>query len=143
MIQLKPLGTLAITVGDRTVQPGIPTGTRVVGEVKECRFSGERLNAVEHGSSGSDWFTAGAGDIAAVDCRMMLRTDDDAIIFLRYTGRAHYKDGKAVGIVAAPTFETADERYAWLNSVQAVAIGKRVGWDLEYEFYEVTDDSFG
>ena len=38
----------------------------------------------------------------------------------------------------APTFETGDERYAWLNRVQAVGKGIiRPDRTIDYEFYEV------
>jgi hypothetical protein len=41
----------------------------------------------------------------------------------------------------APTFETGDERYAWINGIQAVGKGLLVagpdGARLEYEFYEM------
>ncbi len=40
-------------------------------------------------------------------------------------------------IYTAPTFETGDERHAWLNVIQAVAKGDLRGSDLTYELYEV------
>ena len=41
-------------------------------------------------------------------------------------------------IVTAPTFQTGDERYAWLNKIQAVGAGY-LGEDgvLTYSLYEV------
>jgi hypothetical protein len=38
---------------------------------------------------------------------------------------------------AAPRFETGDERYAWLNKVQAIGKGRLDGTTLTYEWYEV------
>jgi hypothetical protein len=37
----------------------------------------------------------------------------------------------------APTFETGDERYAWLNSIQAVGKGTLDGSAVHYDWYEV------
>ena len=37
----------------------------------------------------------------------------------------------------APTFETDDERYAWLNSIQAIGQGRTEGEDIVYEMFEV------
>jgi hypothetical protein len=37
----------------------------------------------------------------------------------------------------APTFETDDERYAWLNGVQAIGQGRSDGDDIVYEMFEV------
>ena len=40
-------------------------------------------------------------------------------------------------VYAAPLFETGDERYAWLNRVQAIAKGTLDGPTLTYEIAEV------
>jgi hypothetical protein len=40
-------------------------------------------------------------------------------------------------VYTAPRFETGDERYAWLNRVQAVAKGELDGTTLTYEVFEV------
>ena len=40
-------------------------------------------------------------------------------------------------IYAAPLYETGDERYAWLNRIQAVAKGALDGQSLTYEIYEL------
>ena len=41
-------------------------------------------------------------------------------------------------IYVAPRFETGDERYAWLNRIQAVGKGiLNQDLSLEYEWYEV------
>ena len=68
--------------------------------------------------------------------RFTLKTDDGAFIFVEYQGRGDMTTGL---IATAPTFQTGDERYAWLNSVQAVAAGQLNGetGELVYELYEV------
>ncbi len=55
-----------------------------------------------------------------LDVRILLETDDGAVILMQYKGIG--VDG-GENIRTAPLFETGDERYAWLNSVQAVAHG--------------------
>ena len=40
-------------------------------------------------------------------------------------------------VVAAPQFLTGDERYTWLNGVQAIAKGKTDGQTLVYDIHEV------
>lgn len=137
MAELVPLGELRVTVRERIRVDGVPTGSRVVGEAGECRWTGERVRAVQQGAAGSDWLTVGADGVCAIDARMAFRTDDDAVIFMRYGGRARMVEGIPVGLVIAPTFETADPGYRWLNAVQAVGVGRRVGFDLVYDLYEV------
>lgn len=39
--------------------------------------------------------------------------------------------------LGAPTFEVSDDRYAWLNTVQAVGRGQLDGSRLVYELAEV------
>ena len=40
-------------------------------------------------------------------------------------------------IYAAPLFDTGDERYTWLNRIQAVSKGMVDGLTLTYEIYEL------
>ena len=75
------------------------------------------------------------GTVGCVDVRLTLKTDDGAYIYVEYGGRADMANGL---IVTAPTFQTGDERYAWLNKIQAVGAGS-LGEDgvLTYSLYEV------
>ncbi|MHC1560773.1 DUF3237 domain-containing protein [Actinomycetospora sp. C-140] len=141
MLESRPLGTLTITVRERLVEDGLPAGRRVLGEVGECVWDGERVRARQQGHAGHDWMTVAPDGTCHVDARMAFRTDDDAVIFMRYGGRARLADGVPVDLVVAPTFETADPRYAWLNTVQAVGLGRRVGFDLVYDLSEVVPPS--
>jgi hypothetical protein len=59
---------------------------------------------------------------------------------MKYNGRFDASQGSQdpATVYAAPTFETGDERYAWLNRVQAVGKGIiHPDHTLDYEFYEV------
>jgi hypothetical protein len=83
------------------------------------------------------------GTVGVIDVRMTVRTDDGAIIHISYGGRLDLAD-RANGLNAyvAPTFETGDERYAWLNAVQAVGRGRltmREGGAtrIDYEIFQV------
>jgi len=51
-----------------------------------------------------------------------LLTDDEAVILMTYSGIGIAKEG-AIALRTAPQFETGDERYSWLNNIQAVGIG--------------------
>ncbi len=40
-------------------------------------------------------------------------------------------------VYSAPLFETGDERYAWLNRIQAVVKGVISGTRVTYDIYEL------
>jgi hypothetical protein len=66
--------------------------------------------------------------------RQVVETDDGALVYVSYHGRA---DRTRKTYTVAPTFETADERYVWLNLVQAIGRGGYVDGQMVYDMYEV------
>jgi hypothetical protein len=98
-----------------------------------------------------DWLRTMPGGSLRVDARMSIATDDGAQIYVQYGGViaiaptdfARMAAGEILRaaemyFVTAPTFQTADPRYAWLNQVQA--IGKAValkGGEGGYVRYDV------
>lgn len=137
-IELVPLCELRIAIGDTIMIPGGPAGMRVIVETAGGEVVGERLSGVVHGVSGGDWLTVDDQGVAIVDVRLTIRTHDDALVFVQYGGRIDMSGGPGTApIYAAPTFETGDDRYRWLNTVQAVAKGTLDGQDLTYEVAEV------
>ena len=68
--------------------------------------------------------------------RITLHTDDGAAILMTYCGVGIPGEG-GFALRTAPTFETGDERYAWLNNVQAVAKGQPGQGNVSYEVYRV------
>ena len=58
-------------------------------------------------------------------------------MYVTYQGRIDVSGGLgAAPLYTSPLFETGDERYAWLNKIQAVAKGTLDGLRLTYEIYE-------
>lgn len=128
--------TMTVTLGEQFVVNGGPLGTRVVAEVDTIAVAGERLNASMLGKSAADWLTMGPdGSYGTLDVRATLKTDDDAIIYMEYSGRIDLTNGK---VVAAPLFQTGEEKYDWLNRIQAIGVGQNSPENLIYELYEVS-----
>ena len=134
-IELEPLGTLTVTIERQTTLRPTPQGGRLVGEAASCRWEGDRVRASQLGHSAGDWVRFHSDSSVSVDARILLRTDDGATIAMAYQGRADRPPADGGVIFTAPTFETDDERYAWLNHVQAVGKGRRNGATLVYELY--------
>ena len=114
-----------------------PLGTRLIIEVASAQIKGDRLSGEMVGSAGADWLLVGPDGTTTLDVRFAVKTDDGATIFVQYHGRSDGAQGLSAPVYAAPRFETCDERYLWLNRIQA--IGKGILNDdlsLDYEWYE-------
>ncbi|HKA92695.1 MAG TPA: DUF3237 domain-containing protein [Acidimicrobiia bacterium] len=137
-IELVPLCTATITLKDPMVLPNTPSGMRTIIEVEAAKLEGERLSGPMKGTAGADWATIGPDMTCTLDVRMTFETHDGALVLVTYSGRIDLSKGPGVSpIYAAPLFETGDDRYAWLNRVQAVAKGTLDGTTLTYEIAEV------
>ena len=139
-IELIPLCTATVTLADPILIPDTPAGMRVIAEVESWDVKGERLNARLRGAAAADWMTVNAAMIGTIDVRGLLETDDGALIYTWYHGRLDLSQGPGASpAYSAPLYETGDERYAWLNAVQAVAKGvlSPDGKQLVYEICEV------
>lgn len=142
MLDLIPLCTAVVEVAPSLAVGDTPAGARSVGAFLSATVEGDRMRATLVEGSGADWMVR-AGDLGLIDVRMTVRTDDDALVYIRYGGRLDLSNPAAgITAVVAPVFETGDPRYAWLNRIQAIGKGKlSVGAGgsarLEYAFYEV------
>jgi hypothetical protein len=135
--------------GARHVEAG-PAGGRSLFPVTGGSFEGRISGTVE--PHGADWVQWRPDGVMQIDVRVMLRTHDDALIAMTYTGltyaepevmqrflkREPYEFGEAYSRVT-PRFETGDERYTWLNRTIAVANGMRTpGVGPIYRVFAIT-----
>jgi hypothetical protein len=112
---------------------GGPFGNRVIAAISDGRWEGERFAGNIVGAGG-DWAMPSDGDAMLLDVRQVVHTDDGATVYVTYRGRCDRSRGT---YTVAPTFETADQRYAWLNVVQAIGQGRYENGRLNYEMFEV------
>jgi hypothetical protein len=138
-MELSHFGTLTLGLAsDRLFVLGAtPAGTRIIQEIAEARLEGPDLNASLVGNAGADWLAVDGSGVATFDIRMTLRTDDDAVIYLAYEGRADWSGGMGQApVYVGMRFEAGDERYRWLNALQLFGKGQlREGGGLAYEIY--------
>jgi len=113
-----------------------PRGTRVIAIVTGGSFEGPKLRGTVD-NSGGDWVTMRADGSFTLDVRILMHTDDGAEIFMRYEG-VGIPGPDGLKLRTAPMFETGDERYAWLNNVQAVATGTSANGVVTYDVYALT-----
>lgn len=137
-IELAPLGTLHLTMGESIAIPNSPAGMRVIVEFPAIRWEGERLRAELKGKAAADWISIGPEGTATLDIRFTMVTHDGAVVFVQTHGRtdsAGFSSGAPVYL--APRFETGDARYTWLNRIQAVAKGALSAGVVSFEVFEV------
>ena len=139
-IELIPLATATATLAEPFFLPDTPTGTRVIAEVTAFDFAGDRLSGHLKGHASADWLTLSPSLLGTLDVRALIETDDGALIFTSYRGRLDLSTGQGASpSYAAPLYDTGDERYAWINKIQAVAKGtlSSDATQLVYEICEV------
>ena len=142
-IELVPLCTLRVQLNQPIEVGAGCAGTRLIVEVASIQAKGDRLRAEMMGAAVADWVLIGPDGTGTLDVRATLRTDDGAIIFVQYNGKmtGDWSQGPQLPatIYVAPRFETCDERYLWLNRIQAIGKGTlhEDGLSLDYEWYEV------
>lgn len=123
-IELVPLGTLTVALGETVRMLGTPSGERVVVEFPAIEFVGDRIRAHRKGATAADWLVIAPDGTAQVDIRFTLETQDGALIYVQMNGRTDATKFASGGpLYMAPRFETGDPRYAWLNRIQAISKG--------------------
>jgi len=126
-----------------------PHGNRQIYYVKGGTFEGPKAKG-QVLPGGGDWLLlrpVGAGEL---DVRGTLRTDDGHLIYTYYRGIIHASPevtgralrGEAVDpseyyFRTTPVYETASEKYGWLNCVVAVAVGRFAPNWVGYKVYQI------
>jgi Protein of unknown function (DUF3237) len=126
-----------------------PGHVRRVGAVFGGVFEGDRLSG-EVLDSGNDWQTVRSDGAVTLDVRLVLKTDDDAMIGMIYRGIRHgppdvlarIDRGEAVDPTLyyfriSASFEASAPKYDWLNRVLAVGVGHRRADGPIYSLFEL------
>lgn len=148
-LRWKPLFAFQIDVAPPSIIGMTPGYDRRIGEVTGGSFEGERLRG-KFRTGGSDWQSLRSDGAITINVRLVMETDDGALIGMRYRGIRHGPkeviDRLAKGEVVNPNeyyfrvtpwFETSSEKYGWLNRVVAVAIGHRLPSGPIYNVFEI------
>ena len=147
-VRTRPLFVMRLSSHMQVIGP-TPGHLRRVGAVSGGVFQGERLSG-EVLDSGNDWQTVRGDGAVTLDVRLVLKTDDEAMIGMIYRGirsgppdvLARIDRGEAVDPATyyfriASFFETAAPKYDWLNRLLAVGIGHRTADGPIYSLFEV------
>src|SRR4051812_42877673 len=138
-LPVEHLFTITAHTGDRppAVLAGTPVGTRVIVTAMRGEFDGPKVRGTVADVAGGDWVVMRPDGSLKLDVRLVLRTDDGADILMTYSGIGQPDGDGVTALRTAPLFETGDERYAWLNNVQAVAHGATGEGSVTYVVYQL------
>jgi hypothetical protein len=145
----RPLFVMRLDVKPLQIVGATPGAFRRVGVVPGGLFEGERLSGVVLDGA-SDWQTVRKDGATTLDARLVLKTNDDALICMTYRGIRHgpadvmarLEKGEAVDPASYyfrtnPLFETAAAKYDWINRIVTVGIGHRRSDGPVYSIFEV------
>ena len=148
-LQSRYLMELKLQVTASHIMGDTPQGMRRVDVLNKGSFSGPRLNGVTL-EGATDLLLRTADQALKPDVRVLLKTDDDALILLTYRGVRHGTPEVMARIAAGEDvppseyylrttlqFETSSEKYDWINRVLAVGIGRREPDGVTYDVYEI------
>jgi hypothetical protein len=126
-----------------------PVAARMTFILRQGRFEGPKLRG-EFIPGGGDWLTVGSDQIGRIDVRATMKTDDGALIHYTALGVIKLPDDGLERLAAGqrlpfaetyvrttPKFETADERYAWLNELVCVGHNELSPDHIDYRIYRV------
>lgn len=145
------LFTLNLDVAlDRTQNVGqVGSLRRIIVPIDGGVFEGPKLKGTVL-PDGGDWLSVEPDGSWNVDVRVTLRTDDEALIYMRYVGvlvvKPEFQERfnkreilpyDAYYARTTPRFETASPKYAWINRVIAVANGHRLEKGPKYKVFEI------
>jgi hypothetical protein len=110
-------------------------GTRCMVPVSSGTIQGPRIKGTLR--FGADWPLIREDNAFIADVRMIIETDDGALIYMEYDGILSLSDEEMKKVLlgefppvswahTTPRFETGHEKYLWLNKVRAAAIGKLI-----------------
>ena len=104
-------------------------GSRLLTWCTEGDFEGPRLRGRIVPGPSSEWAEIRPDGFVKAQVRLLLETHDGASILMTYLATAAPNEG-GLAVRNFPIFETADERYTWLNTVQAITLYQVTGTDV-------------
>ncbi|HXO28424.1 MAG TPA: DUF3237 domain-containing protein [Thermoanaerobaculia bacterium] len=126
-----------------------PYGDRRIRYLEGGTFSGPRIQG-EVLPWGADWVLLRADGARYLDVRLTLRADDGHLVYVTARGILDVSSETFQRMVTGedvppddyyfrttPLFETASEKYGWLNRVVAVTVGSIQGTTVSHLVYAI------
>ena len=123
----------------------VPEGVRTTFYIEGGTFEGPDVRG-KLKPVGADWFVMRPDGVGQLDVRATLETDDGELIYVYYTGLVNLQGAAIMGdegneeprIFTNPVFRTSSEKYSWLNTTFAVAVGAAGENKVSYSVYKIS-----
>ena len=150
MTELKSnfLFTIRIAVDELCDIGSTPFGTRHIDILGKGSFEGPKLKGMVVGGMDQKIFRSDGAMNPNV--HLVLKTDDEALIYMSYTGIRHGSKGVMERIASGeevdpseyylrntPYFETSAPQYDWINRIVSVGVGRRMPDHAAYDIFEI------
>ena len=125
-----------------------PFGTRHVDMLGEGSFEGPKLKGTVLGGMDQKIFRSDGA--MSPNVRLVLKTDDDELIYMQYTGlrygskevmeriaKGETVDPSEYYLRNTPYFETSAPKYDWLNRIVSVGVGRRMPDHAAYDVFQI------
>lgn len=113
-----------------------PVGKRVLYLAKGGTFEGPKLKGKVR-AAGGDWVLRLDSVTTKLDVRLLLETDDGQLISTTYSGIVRNNPDGTTYWRITPLFETSSKKYAWLNYLVTVGVGKFGQGGVSYDVYAI------
>jgi len=126
-----------------------PHGVRMIYYVTGGTFKGPEINGTVL-PGGGDWILMRPDGAGELDVRATLCTDDNELIYVVYRGILEISpemmeqiqsgtkvDSSDYYFRTMPVFETASEKYGWLNRIISVGVGTVATNSVSYKIYRI------
>ncbi len=148
-LRSRPLFHISIEPGAYQEVGQTHVGYRMTVPITSGVFEGDRLRG-QVLDGGSDWIIRRADGVLQLNVRITLKTDDDHLIAMRYRGLRHGPadlhekanrgeqiDWENYYFRTAIEFETASEKFYWMNNIFAIGVGYREPGGPRYHVHEI------
>jgi hypothetical protein len=126
-----------------------PDGYRRIGVIAGGSFEGDRLSGKVL-DGGSDWQTLRHDGSVVLNVRVVLQTNDNALVCMTYQGVRHgppdviarleggeIVDPESYYFRINPLFQTSAPQYDWINRVVGIGLGHRLADGPIYSVFEL------
>jgi hypothetical protein len=126
-----------------------PQGIRMIFNIKGGTVKGKNISG-DVLPTGADWIIIRPDGVGQLDVRATVRTEEGELIYIYYRGILNaspevftrIQSGEDVDpseyyFRTTPVFETASDKYSWLNSIISVGVGKSMKNRVMYKIYQI------